>query len=142
MREILDTLIQLDEKKQAFGHVSCFDVPEEYEQMEILYSESIDACKEAAGVHGHDLYKVLKTIASEISRGNINEDCEVIFYTFDDFVDNLVEGYEEDARKLFDELFYFMNSDTRISYIDANYLTNSPNIFASKFLHVICEVVE
>lgn len=142
MKETLDKLIVVENLNQNYGGLSCFDYPEEYNRMESLNDEAFEECKEIAGVHGEDLHKVLKTIASEIERGNINRDADIYCYSFDEYVDRILEGYEEETRRVFDELFYFMDSDTRITYIDANYLTNDPGMFASRFLDVIVEVAE
>lgn len=129
LKLIVAKMVEKKALENKYGWASCFDYPKQYDAMTDLELEIDDL------LEGRDeLYPILDTIACEIDWGNIDlETLEVNHYSQDEYLEYYVlEGMDEHARKMFDSLYYFMDSDTRGQWLEANYLAHDPNVYTDK----------
>lgn len=133
MKNIIQKMVELQELNDRYGHISCFDAEEEYNQMEDLAEEIYSDVDRLARQHKdgygvplfstESLREALDNIAYEIHAGNINEDAELHIYTQDEFLEHYVlQGFDESQTEVFDSLFYFMNVDDRVKWLDINHI--------------------
>jgi hypothetical protein len=147
MKDLLKMAIEYETLNNQYGHVSCFDVPEKYEEMEELISNLHEKCKKFFNgdeYYAKKLVEILKTIAYECVNGNYNFDnIELCFYTQDDFIEEIVlSGMDESAKDMFDRLFYFMDIDHRVAWLKSNYLNPNPHAYHDEMVNFVIEVVE
>lgn len=148
IRHIINQLVQVEELKDQYGWQSCLDVPDAYDEMGEKGTESLmnawqfanDAGKDICGTN---IFTVCQDIAREIVNGNISRDAEIHFYSQDAYIEQYItESMDESAQKVFDSLFYWMNSDDRARWLQSNYLTHDPEAWTdtwSTFVILVCE---
>lgn len=123
LKNAIQLLVQKMELEDRYSHVSCFDAAEAYEKMEELAAEAMDIASSYKNVTAASLYEVLHDIAYDLKNGNLDEDVELHLYTQDEFIDEYITTHlNDEAVKLFDSLFYFMNSDDRVAWLRNNYI--------------------
>lgn len=123
LKNAVQLLVQKMELEDRYSHVSCFDAAEAYEKMEKLAAEAMDIASSYKNVTAASLYEVLHDIADDLKNGFIDEDVELHLYTQDEFIDEYItSNLNDEAIKLFDSLFYFMNIDDRVAWLRNNYI--------------------
>lgn len=149
MTDLKLEVVKMMEKKDLegrYGWASCFDYPEQYNRMEELASEIFTSLEELTNEYkAKQVYECLEAIAIDVSGGNYDLESldSIIYMTQDTYLDEYVlSGMDESAKKMFDSLFYFMNSDSRNNWLEANYLAHDPNIYTSKMMDFIIMVHE
>lgn len=123
LKNAIQLLVQKMELEDRYGHVSCFEAAEAYEKMEKLAAEAMDIASSYKNVTAASLYEVLHDIADDLKNGLLDEDVDLHLYTQDEFIDEYITPHlNDEAVKLFDSLFYFMNSDDRVAWLRNNYI--------------------
>ncbi|WP_353856760.1 hypothetical protein [Bacillus sp. Bos-x628] len=145
--ELTKKMIERKELNDRYGHASQADHPEQYERMEDL---DIEIFQELAEVDGSEviqrhLLDSLDSIASDFMNNNYNEESidNISFYTQEDFIETfIVEGMDESSKKVFDSLFYWMDSDSRSRWIEKNHLVEMPNAYSNRWVDYVLIVNE
>lgn len=131
---VVAKMIEKKDLEGRYGWASCFDYPEQYDQISDLEIEIDDL------LEGDDtMYKILDAVATDVMNGNVDaETLELSVYTQDEYLEYYVlEGMDEHAKNMFDSLYYFMDSDTRGKWLEANYLAHDPNVYTDRWMEKI-----
>lgn len=143
LKEVTTMMVDKLEMENRYGHLSCFDYPTEYQQMENLNEIIFDVlCKYNENEYSqraNDLYENIKDIATEIINGNINADrLELNYMPINEWVEVYVtEGMCDEAKKLFESMFYFMDTHTRNNWLEGNHLSNFTNTYTNHLMDYI-----
>lgn len=123
LKNAIQLLVQKMELEDKYSHVSCFDAAEAYEKMEKLAAEAMDIVSSYKNVTAASLYEVLQDIAYDLKNEFIDKDVDFHLYTQDEFIDEFItSNLNDEATKLFDSLYYFMNIDDRVAWLRNNYI--------------------
>lgn len=131
---VVAKMVEKKDLEGRYGWASCFDYPEQYDKMTDLELEIDDL------LEGNDkLYNILDAVAVDVYNGNIDaETIEINHYSQDEYLEYYVlENMDEQAKSMFESLYYFMNSDLRGQWLEANYLAHDPNVYTDKFMENI-----
>lgn len=147
MTELKLVVAKLIEKKDLegrYGWASCFDYPAQYEQMEQLASEVMEALTEQTDQYkATQLYDCLEAIAGDISNGNYDMESidGISLLTQGEYIDEYVlSNMDESATEMFNSLFYFMDIDSRNNWLENNHLAHDPSIYTTKIMDYILMV--
>ncbi|MDA2738398.1 hypothetical protein PDQ75_24915 [Bacillus cereus group sp. Bc015] len=148
LKDLTILMVAKLEMENRYSHLSCFDYPKEYQQMEDLNDIIFEILKkyndDSYSNHANDLYENIKDIAIDVINGNIDiESAEISYYTLDDWVEIYVkEGLSQDAKEMFESLFLFMDKATRNQWLEGNHLSNFTNTYSNIMLDYILMVNE
>lgn len=147
IKEIIQTLLEVKQLNDKYGHISCFDVPNEYDKMEQLRTEAIEktesVSKTMTDVSATAIYDVCNDIAHEMNWGNINETADSHIYSRESYIETYItESMDDTALRMFESLFYFINSDERGKWLQANYINQEPNEWTDERSYFVIQVSE
>ncbi|MDZ4632282.1 hypothetical protein ORN01_25330 [Bacillus cereus] len=148
MNELVTKMVAKLQLENKYGSLSCYDYPKQYEQMidlEVEICEALDQYDENAySKRSSDLYENIKDIAKEIINGNINDDDLTLeYYSLHEWVEvHVTSNMCEEAKKVFESMFYYMPTENRNNWLEGNHLSNYTNTYSNVMLDYILMVHE
>lgn len=147
IKGIIQTLLEVKRLDDKYGHISCFDVPKQYDEMERLRTEAIEKTesisKTIENVSASDIYDVCNDIAHEMNWGNISETADSHIYSQESYIETYItQSMDDTALRMFESLFYWINSDERGKWLQANYINQEPNEWTDKRSCFVIQVSE
>ena len=143
LKHILQMMIDKIRMERQYGHLSCYDYPIEYIQMENLndiiccclmkYNESIYDSR-----YKH-IYENLKDIAIDVINGNINfKKLTFSYMSINEWVEVYVSSNLcEEAKKVFESMYYYMPTDVRNGWLEGNHLSHYDNLYTNPMMDYI-----
>lgn len=147
---IVNKIREKSELENRYGWVSCFDAPEAYNEMGKLAGEIEELCEEVvqSNLDHNGFAKFLPETLRDVLyyiNGHFDsiEGKELVLYTQDEYIETYVlGGISEDAREVFDNLFYYMNSDERAGWLHSHYIDHDECAFADEYVDFVIMAYE
>ncbi|WP_324658858.1 hypothetical protein [Bacillus cereus] len=141
LKHILQMMIDKIEMERKYGHLSCYDYPIEYIQMENL-NDIICCCLMKYNESIYDnrykhLYENLKDIAIDVINGNINfKKLTFCYMPIDEWVEVYVtRDMSKEAKQVFESMYYYMPTDLRNGWLEGNHLCNYTNLYTDTMMN-------
>ncbi len=144
MKNLVIKLIELESLNSQYGNLSCFDFPAQYNKMDQIQSEVMEAIKKTFNDEylPQNVYTALEAIANDYTNENISadafEDMNITLYSRDEFLEMKKEELaSEEAQEVFSELFSMMDSNQAQSIIERKYMMNNEPYYTDKMVNFI-----
>lgn len=140
LKHILLMMIDKIRMEKQYGHLSCYDYPIEYIQMENLNDIICSMLmKYNSSIYDNRykyLYENLKDIAIDVINGNINfKKLTFSYMSIDEWVEVYISNYmSEEAKKVFESMYYYMPTDIRNGWLEGNHLCNYTNLYTNPMM--------
>ncbi len=137
-KKVINKVIELQDLESNYGSISCFDVPEAYEEMEIINDFLYDYFKKEFSSYISEAIELLKNALLEVD--NIKNVESIKISRFEEYINDM-EHSSVEVEEVFNSFFYWMGIDDRKKYIASHYLDGEEFIFYKSNVEVILEVM-
>ncbi|PGO60675.1 hypothetical protein [Priestia megaterium] len=140
MKKLIELAIKRNELENNYGHISCYDAPKQYEEMEQLNSEIYEGLQKLAdykqSITLEGVKEVFENIVAEFEKEFYNlETTDIQTYSFDSFIDHQVlelAGFTQQSQiDTFNRAFLYMNIDDRKGMIEKEYINGEEHTYSS-----------
>jgi hypothetical protein len=146
MKKLIELAIKRNELENSYGHISCYDAPKQYEEMEKLNSAIYEGLQELAdykqSITLEGVKEVFENIVAEFEKEFYNlETTDIQTYSFDSFIDQQVlemSGFTEKCQvEAWNTIFYYMSIDDRKAVIEKEYVNGEEHTYSSNDMSFI-----